>query len=93
MPGFADSFWTSDYASGLSVLFTKLNQGVIENHQILTIAAMRVEAERQYGAKLAEIAPAVDRMTSGFARDDGASTRKVSFHRIHLSCVFVCLCV
>lgn len=78
MPGFADSFWTPDYASGLGVLLSKLQQGIVENQQILTIANMRAAAEDQYSAKLGEIAPAIDRMTNGFARDDGASVRKVS---------------
>ena len=49
----------------------------MENKQILTIAAVRADAEEQYGLKLGEIAPSVDRMTSGFAKDDGASVRKV----------------
>ncbi|OAX81513.1 hypothetical protein ACJ72_04146 [Emergomyces africanus] len=76
MPGFADSFWTPDYASGLGVLISKLQQGIVENQQILTIANMRAAAEEQYSAKLGEIAPTIDRMTNGFARDDGASVRK-----------------
>ena len=77
MPGFADSFWTPDYSSGLGVLLSKLQQGVVENQQILTIARMRAEAEEQYSAKLGEIAPVIDRMANGFSRDDGASVRKV----------------
>lgn len=77
MVGFADSFWTPDYATGLGVLYGKLQQGVVENKQILTIAGMRAEAEDQYGLKLGDIAPSVDRMTTGFAKDDGASVRKV----------------
>ncbi|EEH44895.1 GTPase-activating protein RGD2 [Paracoccidioides brasiliensis Pb18] len=76
MPGFADSFWTPDYVSGLGVLVSKLQQGIVENQQILTIASMRAVAEEQYSAKLGEIAPAIDRMGNGFARDDGASVRK-----------------
>ncbi|KAH2760287.1 hypothetical protein KXV52_004882 [Aspergillus fumigatus] len=76
MPGFADSFWTPDYATGLGVLYGKLQQGVTENRQILTIASLRADAEEQYGLKLGEIAPSVDRMTAGFAKDDGASVRK-----------------
>ncbi|KAL8768110.1 MAG: hypothetical protein Q9209_005573 [Squamulea sp. 1 TL-2023] len=76
MPGFADCFWSGDYAGGLGVLFGKLQQGVIENQQVLTIARMRAEAEEQYGRRLGEIAPTTDRMTGGFARDDGASLRK-----------------
>ncbi|KAL8874100.1 MAG: hypothetical protein Q9174_000536 [Haloplaca sp. 1 TL-2023] len=76
MPGFADSFWSGDYAGGLGVLFGKLQQGVTENQQVLTIARMRAEAEEQYGKRLGDIAPTTDRMTGGFARDDGASLRK-----------------
>jgi hypothetical protein len=78
MPGFAESFWTPDYASGLGVLFTKLQQGVVENQQVLTIAKLRADAEQQYSQKLGEIAPVIDRMgANGFGRDDGASVRKV----------------
>lgn len=82
MPGFADSFWSADYAGGLGVLFGKLQQGVLENQQILTIARMRAEAEETYGDRLADIGPAVDKVTGGFARDDGASVRKVSNIRL-----------
>lgn len=62
---------------GLGILFTKLQQGAVENRQVLTIARMRAEAEETYGQRLSEIAPAVDKMQGGFAGDDGASTRKV----------------
>ena len=77
MPGFTDSFWSADYAGGLGVLFQKLQQGVIENQQVLTIASMRAEAEELYSDRLGDIAPTIHRMTGGFTRDDGASTRKV----------------
>ncbi|KAI1131972.1 hypothetical protein F5Y10DRAFT_26814 [Nemania abortiva] len=76
MPGFADSFWTPDYAAGLGVLFTKLQQGVQENRQLLTVARMRAEAEELYGQRLGDIAPAADKINGGFSRDDGASVRK-----------------
>ena len=76
-PGFTQSFWSSDYAGGLGVLFQKLQQGVVENQQVLTIATMSAEAEEKYSQSLGSIAPSVDRMTGGFARDDGASLRKV----------------
>ncbi|KAL7625437.1 Rho-GTPase-activating protein 8 [Parahypoxylon ruwenzoriense] len=76
MPSFADSFWSTDYAAGLGVLFTKLQQGVQENRQFLTIARLRAEAEEVYGQRLGEIAPAADKITGGFSRDDGASVRK-----------------
>jgi hypothetical protein len=77
MPGFADSFWSSDYAGGLGILFQKLQQGVTENQQMLTIASMRADAEEMYSERLGDIAPTIDRMTGGFTRDDGASVRKV----------------
>lgn len=77
MPGFRDSFWSADYAGGLEVLFGKLQQGITENQQILTVVKMRADAEELYGKKLGDIAPMADKLTGGFARDDGASLRKV----------------
>ena len=62
---------------GLGVLFGKLQQGVAENEQVLTIARMRAEAEDIYGIRLGEIGHATDRIQGGFSRDDGASVRKV----------------
>ncbi|KAL5615496.1 hypothetical protein BROUX41_005541 [Berkeleyomyces rouxiae] len=76
MPSFTDSFWSADYASGLQVLFTKLEQGTAENRQILTIARMRAEAEELYSAKLGDIAVAAEKINGGFSRDDGATMRK-----------------
>ena len=76
MVGFADSFWSGDYAGGMGVLFGKLQQGVIENQQVLTIARMRAEAEDLYARKLGDITPITNRMTGGFAKDDGASLKK-----------------
>ncbi|KAE8351609.1 hypothetical protein BDV28DRAFT_17617 [Aspergillus coremiiformis] len=77
MSGFATAFWTPDYATGLGVLYGKLQQGVIENKQIIGIASMRADAEDQYGVRLGDIAPTVDRLTAtGFGKDDGASVRK-----------------
>jgi hypothetical protein len=62
--------------TGLGVLFGKLQQGVLENRQVLTMARMRAEAEEIYGQKLSDIAPAADRVQGGFARDEGATVRK-----------------
>ena len=76
MVGFADSFWSGDYAGGMGVLFGKLQQGVTENQQVLTIARMRAEAEELYARKLGDVIPTTNRMTGGFAKDDGASLRK-----------------
>jgi hypothetical protein len=38
---------------------------------------MRAEAEDVYGMRLGDIGPAADKISGGFARDDGASVRKV----------------
>lgn len=67
---------------GLGVLFGKLQQGVIENRQVLTIARMRAEAEDVYGQRLSDITPQVDKIQGGFTRDDGASVRKVCLRHI-----------
>ncbi|KAB8336931.1 hypothetical protein FH972_021236 [Carpinus fangiana] len=76
MAHFQDAFWSTDYAGGLGVLFAKLQQGVKENEQVLTVARMRADAEELYGQHMGDIAPATDRITDGFSRDDGASVRK-----------------
>ncbi|EED21697.1 RhoGAP and Fes/CIP4 domain protein [Talaromyces stipitatus ATCC 10500] len=76
MPGFADSFWTPDYASGLGILYSKLQQGIAENRQILILANLRADAEEAYSTRLGDITPAVDRITTGFSKDEGASVRK-----------------
>lgn len=62
---------------GLGVLFGKLQQGVQENEQILTVARMRAEAEDVYGQKLGDIEGHTNRIEGGFQRDDGASVKKV----------------
>lgn len=77
MASFSQAFWTNDYAGGLGILFAKLQQGVQENQQVLTIARMRADAEELYGQHMGDIGPACDRFSDGFARDDGASVRKV----------------
>lgn len=61
----------------MGVLFGKLQQGVQENQQILTVARMRADAEEVYGNSLAAITPATERIAGGFSRDEGASVRKV----------------
>jgi hypothetical protein len=59
------------------VLFGKLQQGVQENQQILTVARLRADAEEAYGNSLSNITPATERITGGFSKDEGASVRKV----------------
>lgn len=82
MSHFAHAFWSSDYAGGLGVLFGKLQQGVQENAQVLTIARLRADAEERYGNSMSEIGPSCDRISEGFSRDDGASVRKVNNHNL-----------
>jgi hypothetical protein len=77
MSTFASSFWSTDYAAGLGVLFGKLQQGVQENSQFMAVARMRAEAEDAYGSKLGEIEGATNRISGGFQKDDGASVKKV----------------
>ena len=81
-PPFAEAEFDIIYNHGInkegSVIDVGLQQGVVENRQILTIASMRADAEEQYGLRMGEIGPSVDRMSSaGFGKDDGASVRKV----------------
>lgn len=59
------------------MLFAKLQQGVQENEQLLTVARVRAEAEDAFGQKLADIETATNRIDGGFQRDDGASVKKV----------------
>ncbi len=59
------------------MLFGKLQQGVQENQQILTVARLRADAEDAYGSSLSSITPATERITGGFSKDEGASVRKV----------------
>jgi hypothetical protein len=59
------------------VLFGKLQQGVQENQQVLTIARMRAEAEDLYGQRLGDIDAATMKVEGGFQKDDGASVKKV----------------
>ncbi|VVT48680.1 uncharacterized protein SAPINGB_P001898 [Magnusiomyces paraingens] len=77
--GFEDCFWSSDYATGLNVLFDKLDQGVVENSQILDFISRRISLESAYAANLKSASENV--MTSrqasaGFDRDEGASAKQ-----------------
>ena len=58
-------------------MFGKLQQGVKENQQFLTVARMRADAEELYGQHIGDIGPATDRIQDGFGKDEGASVRKV----------------
>jgi hypothetical protein len=63
-------------SAGLGVLFSKLQQGIVENQQVLLVARMRADAEELYGTKLCAIPSAAEK-NGGFGRDDGATARQV----------------
>jgi hypothetical protein len=64
------------FPPGLGVLFNKLQQGIVENQQVLIVARLRADAEELYGNKLCAIPGASDK-AGGFGRDDGATARQV----------------
>jgi hypothetical protein len=65
-----------DNLAGLGVLFNKLQQGIVENQQVLIVARLRADAEELYGTKLSAI-PGASEKSGGFGRDDGATARQV----------------
>ncbi|GAO51401.1 hypothetical protein SAICODRAFT_144240 [Saitoella complicata NRRL Y-17804] len=83
---FANSFWSADYASGLGILFSKLQQGCVENAEILALARARKDAEEAYGQRLIDLSKESTTtkgfagvgvgVAGGFGKDEGASTRK-----------------
>ncbi|KAF8216353.1 hypothetical protein K438DRAFT_1797082 [Mycena galopus ATCC 62051] len=69
---FTNSFWSQDYRRGLEVLYSKLEQGVHENDQILAFVRARAVAERRLADALSN--PALTGTAgAGFGVDDGAS--------------------
>ncbi|KAK9761944.1 Rho-GTPase-activating protein 8, partial [Basidiobolus ranarum] len=72
---FENSFWTSDYRSGISRLNEKLHQGSIECEEILGFLKERSSIEEQYGSKLCELGKKKSK-NGGFSKDDGASLKR-----------------
>ncbi|KAF8934381.1 hypothetical protein BGZ47_010414 [Haplosporangium gracile] len=75
---FSESFWSNsrgDYVTGINVLHSKLDQGVVEDQEILTYLRERVDVEQRYGNALIEMGNRRLKL-DGFLRDDGASLRK-----------------
>ncbi|THH16990.1 hypothetical protein EUX98_g9211, partial [Antrodiella citrinella] len=66
---FQNSFWSQDYRKGLEVLYSKLEQGVVENEEIVAFIRTRATAEAAIATALTQTskAPAV------FDTDDGLS--------------------
>ncbi|KAG0219709.1 hypothetical protein BGX31_011236 [Mortierella sp. GBA43] len=75
---FSESFWSNsrgDYVTGLNVLHAKIDQGVVEDQEILTYIRERIDVEQRYGHSLIEMGNRRLKL-EGFLRDDGASLRK-----------------
>ncbi|KAK9473044.1 uncharacterized protein V1510DRAFT_393521 [Dipodascopsis tothii] len=73
---FAGSFWTKDYVSGINKLQAKLQQGCVENNELVALIKARADAEEQYAARLQETGFDCAPKPQGFGRDEGASLRK-----------------
>ncbi|KIY65071.1 hypothetical protein CYLTODRAFT_379951 [Cylindrobasidium torrendii FP15055 ss-10] len=69
---FNNSFWSQDYRKGLEVLFNKLEQGSIENEELVAFVRTRIYAETQQANILAN-SQQIGLKGSGFGADDGAS--------------------
>ncbi|KAH7879027.1 uncharacterized protein C8R40DRAFT_1088515 [Lentinula edodes] len=69
---FNNSFWTQDYRKGVEVLFQKLEQGTVENDEVIAFIQARAEAESQLAEALHKTA-LTGTTGAGFAADDGAS--------------------
>ncbi|KAF9954782.1 hypothetical protein BGZ72_004289 [Mortierella alpina] len=75
---FSESFWSNsrgDYVTGANVLHAKIDQGAVEDQEILTYLRERIEVEQRYGNALIEMGNRRLKL-DGFLRDDGASLRK-----------------
>ncbi|KAH8093805.1 hypothetical protein BXZ70DRAFT_949249 [Cristinia sonorae] len=65
---FSNSFWSQDYRRGLEVLYSKLEQGVAENAEIVAFIRTRAAAEAAVAAALTAPTPG-----SAFDTQDGLS--------------------
>ncbi|EPS94581.1 hypothetical protein FOMPIDRAFT_1108919, partial [Fomitopsis schrenkii] len=66
---FQNSFWSQDYRTGLEVLYTQLEKGVLENEEVVAFIRARAAAESALAHSLTAAGPA----GKAFARDDGAT--------------------
>ncbi|RIA95799.1 hypothetical protein C1645_802830 [Glomus cerebriforme] len=82
---FENSFWTpNNYTKGITVLYDKLEQGRIENEEVVAFIRERISVEELYGKKLCDISN-INSRQDGFLRDDGASLRR-SFEKVKNEC-------
>ncbi|KAF9940435.1 hypothetical protein BGZ70_006333, partial [Mortierella alpina] len=55
---FSESFWSNsrgDYVTGANVLHAKIDQGAVEDQEIMTYLRERIEVEQRYGNALIEM--------------------------------------
>ncbi|OAX43944.1 hypothetical protein K503DRAFT_610472 [Rhizopogon vinicolor AM-OR11-026] len=69
---FTNSFWTQDYRKGLETLYNKLEQGLLENDEIVAFIRARAVAEAQIATSF-QYPASVSSQGTGFNNDDGAS--------------------
>ncbi|CAG8470002.1 966_t:CDS:2 [Racocetra fulgida] len=82
---FENSFWTAgNYQKGINILYDKLDQGNVENDEIIEFLKERIAVEELYGKKLCDLSQISNR-PNGFQRDDGASLRR-SFEIVKQEC-------
>ncbi|CAG8476208.1 178_t:CDS:10 [Racocetra persica] len=82
---FENSFWTAgNYQKGINILYDKLDQGNVENDEIIEFLKERIAVEELYGKKLCDLSQISSR-PNGFQRDDGASLRR-SFEIVKQEC-------
>lgn len=73
---FRERFWSSGYTNGVETLFEKLEQGCVENSEVLGLASSRADAELAYGTSLSELTSTLPLNRNGFGRDDGATLKR-----------------
>ncbi|EJD07412.1 uncharacterized protein FOMMEDRAFT_100626 [Fomitiporia mediterranea MF3/22] len=69
---FANSFWSQDYRRGVEILYTKLEQGVVENDEIIAFIRARANAENALANSLHGVQDIATK-GNGFNADEGAS--------------------
>ncbi|RIB26485.1 hypothetical protein C2G38_2163220 [Gigaspora rosea] len=82
---FNNSFWSpKGYEVGIKVLYDKLEQGCVENEEIVEFLRERITIEELYGKQLFDLSKR-ESYNDGFLRDDGASLRR-AFDNIKNEC-------
>ncbi|KAF0540874.1 Rho-GTPase-activating protein [Gigaspora margarita] len=82
---FENSFWTAgNYQKGINILYDKLDQGSVENEEIIDFLKERIAVEELYGKKLCDLSQISSR-PNGFLCDEGASLRR-SFEIVKQEC-------